>query len=345
MSFIAVLLALMLEQARPLATANPVHGWLRDWARWMAAQTDAGETHHGWLTWALAVGVPAAAALIVHLLLIVYLGALAAVVWSVVILYLTLGFRQFSHHFTGIRDTLEAGDEVGARERLARWRRVDTSAVARTELLRHVIEYSVIAAHRHVFGVLFWHCVLAGLGLGPTGAVLYRMAEFASRFWRDTLVHNARAEPASDALQEATASAWYLIDWLPARATALAFAVVGSFEEAMEGWRHHAAQGAVPSAASNDRIIIAATSGAINVRLGGEALRPRGEGVGGDSAFGTTESGGLNSGAGLATSDSTSTPGRTPELGHLRAVVGLVWRTVVLWMLLLALLTLAQWLA
>jgi adenosylcobinamide-phosphate synthase len=34
--------------------------------------------------------------------------------------------------------------------------------------------------------------------------------------------------------------------------------------------------------------------------------------------------------------------GRTPELAHLRSVVGLVWRSVVLWMVLLALLTLAR---
>ena len=37
-----------------------------------------------------------------------------------------------------------------------------------------------------------------------------------------------------------------------------------------------------------------------------------------------------------------STPGLEPQLGHLRSVVGLVWRSVVLWMLLLALLSLAN---
>jgi len=39
---------------------------------------------------------------------------------------------------------------------------------------------------------------------------------------------------------------------------------------------------------------------------------------------------------------SGSTAGMAPELGHLRSVVGLVWRSVVLWMLLLALLSLAN---
>jgi len=40
--------------------------------------------------------------------------------------------------------------------------------------------------------------------------------------------------------------------------------------------------------------------------------------------------------------DSPSTPGREPELAHFRSIVGLVWRTVVMWLVLLALLTLAR---
>ena len=43
-----------------------------------------------------------------------------------------------------------------------------------------------------------------------------------------------------------------------------------------------------------------------------------------------------------ATRADGSTPGQLPQLGHLQSVVGLVWRSVVLWMLLLALLTLAN---
>ena len=36
-----------------------------------------------------------------------------------------------------------------------------------TEVLRHVIEHALLAAHRHVFGVFFWFVVLSALGLGP----------------------------------------------------------------------------------------------------------------------------------------------------------------------------------
>ena len=94
----------------------------------------------------LAVLVPSAVTLAIHWLLLWGLGWPFAVLWSVAVLYITLGFRQFSHHFTGIRDALEEGDEDAARERLAHWQQVDVGAQPRSEIVRHVIEYSVLAA-------------------------------------------------------------------------------------------------------------------------------------------------------------------------------------------------------
>lgn len=324
MGFLAILIALLIEQARPLSFDNPVHAGLRGWGRTVRRNLDAGDHSHGWVAWLLAVGVPAAVAAMVYHGLWRF-SAFLAFGWTVAVLYLTLGFRQFSHHFTSIRDALEDGQEDAARERLAHWQQVDVGLLPRSEIVRHVIEYSVISAHRHVFGVLAWFSILAAVGLGPTGAVLYRMAEFVSRYWHH---RQPVAQHASEALQRASAQAWWLIDWLPARLTALSFAVVGSFEEAIEGWRFHAQR--FPN--DNDGVVLAATAGAINVRLGGEALKARSE----PSALQQ----GLEIDADLG--DSDSTPGVAPEVGHLRSVVGLVWRSVVVWMLLLALLTLAR---
>ena len=325
MSFFAILFALLIEQARPLARSNPIHAGLRAWALSVSRNFDAGKAHHGWVAWSLAVLLPALITLAIHWLLMWGLGWPFAVLWSVAVLYVTLGFRQFSHHFTGIRDALEEGDEDAARERLAHWQQVDVGVLPRSEIVRHVIEYSVLAAHRHVFGVLAWFSVLAALGLGPTGAVLYRLAEFVSRHWHPR--RRAGSQPASASLQRACAQAWTVIDWLPARLTALSFAVVGSFEEAIEGWRFYAQR--FPN--DNDGVLLAATAGAINVRLGGQALKARPE-------LQTPQ--GLEIDADVG--DSDATPGRDPEVGHLRSVVGLVWRSVVVWMLLLALLTLAR---
>jgi adenosylcobinamide-phosphate synthase len=324
MSFFAILFALLIEQARPLARSNPVHAGLRLWARWVSRNFDAGKSHHGWVAWALTVVGPTLAAAVIYWLLDGFVGWPLAIVWSTVVLYFTLGFRQFSHHFTAIRDALDAGDEAQARELLAQWQRVEVADLPRSELLRHVIEYSVLAAHRHVFGVLACYSILAALGFGPAGAVLYRLAEFVARYW----LHRSTTHPVSTGLHAASARAWYWIDWVPARATALAFAVVGSFEEAIDCWRHHAQR--FPN--DNDGVVLAATSGAVNVRLGGEALRSAaaGQGVAAGEA------------APSDSADSESTPGREAEPAHLRSIVGLVWRSVVLWMVLLALLTLAR---
>ena len=331
MSFFAVLFALIIEQARPLARGNPIHASLRRWARWASRSLDAGKPHHGWFAWTMATVVPALLTLTVHWLLWSVNGALAFV-WSVVVLYVTLGFRQFSHYFTDIRDALDEGDEAAARELLAQWRQVDASELPRREIVRHVIEYSVLAAHRHVFGVLAWFSVLAALGLGPAGAVLYRMSEFVSRYW--THKSQSTGDGASPALQRAAVRAWDVIDYVPSRLTSLGFAVVGSFEDAIDGWRNYMQRLPVASENRNDGVILAATSGAVNVRLGGEALK---------AAFAPEASQGFQaSGAPAGATATESTPGREPEVAHLRSIVGLVWRSVVLWMVLLALLTLAR---
>ena len=327
MSFFAILFALLIEQARPLSGGNPIHGGIRAWALSISRNFDSGKSSHAWLAWSLAVLLPSLVVLGVHSLLLWGLGWPFAMLWSVVVLYLTLGFRQFSHHFTGLRDALEEEDTARARLLLAEWQRVDVGVLPRSELVRHVIEYSAIAAHRHVFGVLACYSLFAALGLGPAGAVFYRMAEFVARHWRrngGSVLH-----PVSAALQIASRQAWAAIDWLPARLTALSFAIVGSFEEAIEGWRFHAQH--FPN--DNDGVVLAATAGAINVRLGGETLKAQA------GAFATQWP---ESEAGAASLRSGRTPGREPEVWHLRSVVGLVWRSVVVWMLLLALLTLAR---
>ena len=263
MSFFAILLALVLEQARPLKNNNLIFVTTERWASWVARTFDAGTRQQAWITWCITVVAPAVLVMLAHWILEFSLGWLFAALWNVALLYTTLGFRQFSHHFTGIREALESADEDKARELLAQWQQVHVGQIPRSEIVRHVIEYSVLAAHRHVFGVLVWFLVLALLGLGPAGAVLYRLAEYLSRNWQ------ARPDGTPSVhLQRAAATAWQWVDHVPVRVTALAFAVVGNFEDAVASWRQDAARFPNP----NDGVVLAATAGAINVRLGGRAL-------------------------------------------------------------------------
>lgn len=146
---------------------------------------------------------------------------------------------------------------------------------------------------------------------------MYRLAEYVSRRWQRELQEDAAV---SSLLAQAAQQAWLVLDWVPARTTALAFAIVGSFEDAMDGWRHHAQK--FPQ--DNDGVILAATAGAINVQLGGSSLMASSRD---DDAPG---------------SEGASTPGRPAQLGHLASVVGLVWRSVIMWLVLVALLTMAN---
>lgn len=322
MSFFAILLALVLEQARPLGPNNAVHRLVEQWSGWVARTLDAGVRHQAWVTWGMATLGPALLTMLIHAGIHLGMGWLAAVFWNVALLYLTLGFRQFSHHFTDIREALDEGDEDKARALLAQWQQVQVGDIPRSEIVRHVIEYSVVAAHRHVFGVFFWYAVLSVIGLGPAGAVIYRLAEYVQRRWQ----REAQDEGGvSLVLAEVAQRAWLALDWLPSRTTALGFAIVGSFEDAMDGWRNHAQN--FPE--DNDGVILAATAGAINVRLGGAALASHTTGLDEEEAPDHSASG-------------SSTPGRPAELAHLASVVGLVWRSVIMWLVLVALLTMAK---
>ena len=326
MSFFAVLFALLIEQLKPLPRGNVVHESLTGWMRWTRLNFDAGRDPHAWVVWGVTALVPSLLAWGVWLLL-GHFSLLLALAWNVAVLYLTLGFRQFSHYFTDIRDALERADEERARTLLAQWRHLDTSDLPRSELLRQVIEHSLLAAHRHVFGVFFWFVLLSSFGLGPAGAVLYRMAEFASRYW--TFKSRTLGVPINERLMNLSQRLFNRIDHVPARLTAFGFAVVGNFEEAVTCWRRDASLWRHP----NEGIILAAAAGAVGVQLGGSA------------APGVTPDRSKTFDAGAPLEDAGaegSTPGAPAELWHLRSIVGLVWRSVVLWMLLLALLSLAN---
>jgi adenosylcobinamide-phosphate synthase len=326
MSFFAVLFALLIEQLKPLPRDNAVYAGMVGWVGWTGRNFDAGERHHAAVVWSVSVGVPAL--LVAGLYLLVRPHSLMlALALDVLVLYLTLGFRQFSHFFTDIRDALDRGDEHTARSLLVEWCHLDASELPRTELMRHVIEHALLAAHRHVFGVFFWFVLLAAFGLGPLGAVLYRMAEFAARYWN----YRSRTldAPTHEGLARLSRRLFAWVDHVPARLTASGFAVVGNFEEAVAAWRRDAALWQH----ANEGVILASAAGALGVQLGGAAA----PGVTPDRSKSFSAGGE----AGMAAAQG-STEGQPVQLAHLHSVVGLVWRSVVLWMLLLALLTLAN---
>lgn len=325
MTFFAIVFALLLEQARPLSTQTPVYEGIRAWTRWVSRMLDAGQHRYAWVTWVAAVVVPAALSWVVYALL----GSLSVVLgfaWLVAVLYFTLGFRQFSFHFTNVRVALESGDERGAREALREWTQDDTQDLSKDGILRQTLTYGVLSAHRHVFGVVVSFVVLAWLGLGPAGAVLYRLAQHVMRRWQDETITGPSPE-----LQAVALRCWAVLDWLPARLTAMAFAVVGHFEEAVANWRQ---ESTLPGC-TNESVLLAAAAGAMNVRLAPVSL---------DTPLqGSPDVQVQESATSLDSPDVTAGSSvQSLKLAHLSTLVGLVWRSVVLWLVLLLLGSLAR---
>jgi adenosylcobinamide-phosphate synthase len=322
--WLALVLTLILEQLRALPAQHPLSGTVEAIADGAERSLNAGRRRHGMYAWLLMVGGAALAVGVVYWIAasISWIVALAV---NVGVLYLTLGFRQFSHHFTEIQVALDNGDLATARRELTAWKSpheegYNAADLDAAEIVRQSIEFGLLLSHRHVFGVLVWFVLLPG----PVGPVIYRLADYLARRWN----RPPAGALAPDRFGSFARSAFVWIDWLPARMTALGFAIVGDFEGAIYCWRQVAR---VPSAPDSIRgapgpdsrtLILGAASGAIGTRIMSSA----------ETARYFDEAGQEN--AALA----------EPAPRTLRSVVGLVWRALVLWLILLLLLTLAAWL-
>ena len=299
MSVLAIIAALVIEQWRPLGERKHLQGVLASLAEWLERSFNGGERRQGAVAWLVGVVPAAVVAALAHEGLGSVSG-LAALLFDVAVLYLTLGFRQFSHYFTDIQLAVKSGDIDRARALLERWRGASGVVRTREEVIRLSIEEALVASHRHVFGVLLWYLVLPG----PSGAILYRLAAYLAVRWKPL-----------GAFGDFAQRAFHVLEWPAVRLTAIAFAVVGDFEDAIYCWRTQAQSW--PDADAG--IVLAAGAGAMGVRLGMpvqdvEGMLPRPElGVG--------------------------EPAEGPLLD---STVGMLWRAVVVWIFVLTLIAVAR---
>jgi cobalamin biosynthesis protein CobD/CbiB len=303
MSLLSLVAALLLEQWRPLAERRYLYALLARYATFLEGLFNAGEARQGAIAWVIAV-LPAVLGAWLVYTAAYRASPLLAFVLNVAALYLTMGFRQRSHYFTDIHLALKEDDLVKARDILSTWRQASCADLDREAITRLAIEEALVASHRYGFGVIFWFVLLPG----PTGAILYRLSMFLNDRWGE------KASPELERFSHLSRRAFAALDWLPVRFTAAAFAVVGDFEDAVYCWRTQAANWPDPELG----IVLASGAGAIGVKLGMPIL------------------------AGGAVVDRPELGlGEPADTGHLDSTVGLVWRALVVWLLLLLLIALA----
>jgi len=304
MSLISLIIALLLEQWRPLADRSYLSSGVLRFADFLQQHFNAGERSHGVIAWMLGV-LPATLLAIAAYYLLYFLSPFLALAFNVLILYVTMGFRQVGHYFTDIHWALKSGDLDKARAILGQWRGASCERLSAEEVARLTIEEALVASYQHVFAVVFWFVLLPG----PSGAILYRLSSFLHRRWAG----GGDAELA--AFGSFAAQVFRLLDWAPARLTGIAFAVVGDFEDAAYCWRAQAAKW--PDASLG--IVLASGAGAMGVRLGMPFL----------SELNPVDRPEL----GL---------GEEADVGFLDSTIGLVWRALVVILFILLLLAIAR---
>ena len=193
------------------------------------------------------------------LLLIAPAAALAhfasTTVVDAILLYLAIAPRSLEEHALRVADALKAGDLPTARTAVAQIVSRDTAGMSVDDVARAAVESVLENGNDAVFGALFWF-----LALGAPGAVLYRLANTLDAMWgyrNEAYLHFGWAAARLDDL----------LNLVPARLTALSYAMVGSTAAALRCWRTQGPTWYSPNAGP----VMAAGAGALQVRLGGPA--------------------------------------------------------------------------
>jgi len=170
-------------------------------------------------------------------------------VWA---LYFTLGHKSLHDHVRPIVEALRTGDEAGARCAVSRIVSRDADAL---DVAPAACETVLENGNDGVFGALFWF-ILAG----APGAILYRLANTLDAMWGYKNARYLEFGWAAARLDD-------LLNWPPARLTALTYALLGRTRLALACWREQAPGWDSPNAGP----VMAAGAGALGVSLGGPA--------------------------------------------------------------------------
>lgn len=205
----------------------------------------------GSLAWLLLVAAPVAALLWIQAVLPDTLSW----AFAVVILYYCIGYRSLDEHCRAIAEPLADGRLDVARGSLAMIVSRDTQDLDDKDVSRGALESLLENGSDAVVAPVFWFLVA-----GAPGALGYRLANTLDAMWgyrnkkyREFGWCAARADD--------------VLNIVPARLCALAYALAGSTRMAFESWGSQARAHDSPNAGP----VIAAGAGALGLRLGGPA--------------------------------------------------------------------------
>jgi adenosylcobinamide-phosphate synthase len=221
--------------------------------KWL--NTNASSRKKGLLAWLLAV--------LPFLLVTFYLAHVTAslspwlaMAFNSALLYLCIGHQSLIQHANWIYEPLSNGDIAAAREKVAWIVSRDTASMDNYQISSATIESVLENGNDAIFGTLFWFLLL-----GAPGAILFRLANTLDAMWGYKNPRFFHFGFAAARLDDA-------LGFIPARLTALSYAMLGNTRNALQCWRAQAKHCKSP----NGGPVMTSGAGALEITIGGPAI-------------------------------------------------------------------------
>ncbi len=182
----------------------------------------------------------------------------AYLLFAVVVLFFSFGPKDLGEEVNEYCAALESGDE----ERIRRSGKaiLERDPPPDGEARVSEIEAAVcVQANNRLFAVIFWFVLL-----GPLGAWAYRVTDLIRRRAVFKAARDASSESAASLAVTAAEDLHGWVAWIPARLTAVGFAMAGNFDAAITAWRSGGNVG-VPPAVQNENLLARVGLGALSV--------------------------------------------------------------------------------
>ncbi len=215
----------------------------------------ANTKRRGITAWCLAV-VPIVAATGAVLELLFYGSFIVYWIICTLVLYVCIGQKSLLEHASWIHRPLVAGDMEQAREKVGWIVSRETSEMDEYQITSATIESVLENGNDAIYGAIFWFMVA-----GPIGAIVFRMANTMDAMWgykNSRFIHFGWcAAKLDDAL-----------GYLPARLTAISYALAGNTHLALNCWKQQAKHCESP----NGGPVMTSGAGALSIAIGGPAV-------------------------------------------------------------------------
>lgn len=174
---------------------------------------------------------------------------------GVILLYVAIGARSLAEHAMQVYDALSENNIQLAQSRTGMIVSRDTQSLTEEQIVKATVESVLENGCDAVFAALFWF-VVAGI----PGLIIYRLANTLDAMWGYKNSRYIYFGWAAARLDD-------ILNYVPARLTALTYALFGEFKKSLFCWRFQARHWKSPNAGP----VMAAGAGALNIQIGGAA--------------------------------------------------------------------------